>query len=708
MAGIDSDLIRGHIDTIILKSLYDGDKYGLEIIQEIEEKSNGSYELKQPTLYSCLKRLEGQGLISSYWEDSEIGGKRHYYTLTDLGKETYKNNQEEWLRSREIIDGLIYNNTKEESADDSNNESNLTTTAETPIIDQEEPTETNVIEHNNETFEANNTYNEDFDIENESTHNEFNDYLADNNQTNEFATFEEIENTAFNTFFEANNEVSDESEFDEDDDLETEVVTINTTSNNDNFAQEEPSEELVSLNIDDEVDIEENLTEETHELTTLQIDEDNNEEAYPPVSEVFDVDEPEETLTETTSEYLSFIDAYPVANNLDTVETTEESLQNSANNEEAQEEIADNEIYEEVAETSYDDEIYNPEPEIPEEEQIYVPDTDVDETPTLFAEQVNEEEPAEKDVEQESEIVTPTYINFDNTSFDEVDITKQDYSDEPQEQEETEFTENYFLEIEPDDDKQELSIQETAEIINEQYNNQTLQRASQEEIDSLYRTTENYENLQAGYTDETYKQMLNELESYSSTDASADTKTRQTSALSYSELSKQFEEENIVIRKYEKQIKESNETKIYVKTNKIHLIKNWITFGITAFALLLTFLIMNAFKESYTYSFAFWQFAVAFGVAILIPLYSTIKYAINPYKKVVAKYAPRLNILISALITIQFILIIYCVNLQLGFYSFSQENYNHLLWILPLILSFIPFIQSLIYYPLYNSKNYHT
>ena len=37
--GIDSDLIRGHIDTIILKILFDGDKYGYEICKDVEEKS---------------------------------------------------------------------------------------------------------------------------------------------------------------------------------------------------------------------------------------------------------------------------------------------------------------------------------------------------------------------------------------------------------------------------------------------------------------------------------------------------------------------------------------------------------------------------------------------------------------------------------------------------------------------------------------------
>ena len=108
MSGIDSDLIRGHIDTIILKTLFDGDKYGYEILDEVSKKSGGAYELKQPTLYSCLKRLENQGLISSYWVDSEIGGKRHYYCLTDLGKENFIENQKDWLRSRQIIDNLIW------------------------------------------------------------------------------------------------------------------------------------------------------------------------------------------------------------------------------------------------------------------------------------------------------------------------------------------------------------------------------------------------------------------------------------------------------------------------------------------------------------------------------------------------------------------------------------------------------------------------
>ena len=38
---IDSDLIRGHVDTIILRTLAKEDKYGYEIIDDIQKKSNG-------------------------------------------------------------------------------------------------------------------------------------------------------------------------------------------------------------------------------------------------------------------------------------------------------------------------------------------------------------------------------------------------------------------------------------------------------------------------------------------------------------------------------------------------------------------------------------------------------------------------------------------------------------------------------------------
>ncbi|MBE5757322.1 MAG: PadR family transcriptional regulator [Clostridiales bacterium] len=91
---------RGSVNTIILKSLVGGDKYGYEIIKDVEKYSDGAIKLKQPSLYSSLSRFEEKGIVSSYWGDSDIGGRRHYYHLTENG---YKYYQREVLKIKDEI-----------------------------------------------------------------------------------------------------------------------------------------------------------------------------------------------------------------------------------------------------------------------------------------------------------------------------------------------------------------------------------------------------------------------------------------------------------------------------------------------------------------------------------------------------------------------------------------------------------------------------
>ncbi|MFA6859827.1 MAG: PadR family transcriptional regulator [Clostridia bacterium] len=82
-----NEIPRGQLPMIVLSTLVSGDKYGLEIISGVEEKTNGALIIKQPSLYSALKRMEENSLITSYWQNSTIGGRRHYYAITDSGKE---------------------------------------------------------------------------------------------------------------------------------------------------------------------------------------------------------------------------------------------------------------------------------------------------------------------------------------------------------------------------------------------------------------------------------------------------------------------------------------------------------------------------------------------------------------------------------------------------------------------------------------------
>ena len=78
---IESDIIRGHIDAVVLHFLKDNDSYGYELSKLITDKTNGEYEINGQTLYSAIRRLESKKLIEGYWGDESQGGRRKYYRI---------------------------------------------------------------------------------------------------------------------------------------------------------------------------------------------------------------------------------------------------------------------------------------------------------------------------------------------------------------------------------------------------------------------------------------------------------------------------------------------------------------------------------------------------------------------------------------------------------------------------------------------------
>lgn len=135
------EIPRGQLSNIILSTLLDTDKYGYEIIDTIKEKTNGNVIIKQPSLYSSLRRMEEQGLISSYWRDSEIGGRRHYYSITDYGKKY----AEKWQTDLSVFSTTDYN--KNIKANENiNQETNQQNISQGTILQQENLFKNKIVE----------------------------------------------------------------------------------------------------------------------------------------------------------------------------------------------------------------------------------------------------------------------------------------------------------------------------------------------------------------------------------------------------------------------------------------------------------------------------------------------------------------------------------------------------------------------------------
>ncbi|MDR1470504.1 MAG: PadR family transcriptional regulator [Spirochaetaceae bacterium] len=102
-ARLSADLLRGHTDTIVLGILSAGDAYGFEIYNAILERTGGEYELKETTLYSSYKRLEGAGCVEAYWGDETQGARRRYYRITEKGRGVLRQN----LLNRRFTDRIL-------------------------------------------------------------------------------------------------------------------------------------------------------------------------------------------------------------------------------------------------------------------------------------------------------------------------------------------------------------------------------------------------------------------------------------------------------------------------------------------------------------------------------------------------------------------------------------------------------------------------
>lgn len=83
---MNSKLLRGSLDTIILKLLSENDKmYGYEITQKVKNITAGELKITEGALYPSLHRLEGKGVLSV--TTAKVGNRvRKYYSLTEQGK----------------------------------------------------------------------------------------------------------------------------------------------------------------------------------------------------------------------------------------------------------------------------------------------------------------------------------------------------------------------------------------------------------------------------------------------------------------------------------------------------------------------------------------------------------------------------------------------------------------------------------------------
>lgn len=101
-----SEMLKGTLDMMILRTLVGGDAHGHTIAKVIEHTSEDLLEVEQGSLYPALHRLEDRKWVSSYWGASENNRKAKFYRLTAVGRKQLVLETSRWRQMTRAI-GLV-------------------------------------------------------------------------------------------------------------------------------------------------------------------------------------------------------------------------------------------------------------------------------------------------------------------------------------------------------------------------------------------------------------------------------------------------------------------------------------------------------------------------------------------------------------------------------------------------------------------------
>jgi len=98
MTGKIDQMRKGTTTVAILKLLADVGEplHGYEIIRQLEDRSQGSFQFKEGLIYPTLHRMQKEGLLTSRWLGEPGTRRRKIYTVTEKGRRQLESELRQW------------------------------------------------------------------------------------------------------------------------------------------------------------------------------------------------------------------------------------------------------------------------------------------------------------------------------------------------------------------------------------------------------------------------------------------------------------------------------------------------------------------------------------------------------------------------------------------------------------------------------------
>jgi PadR family transcriptional regulator PadR len=100
---VNTQYKKGVLELCVLSLLKKRDRYGYEISEHLSKR----IDIADGTVYPILRKLKNDGLLTTYLQEESGGPPRKYYSLTDLGRESYKKDRSEYLKFVRTVESIL-------------------------------------------------------------------------------------------------------------------------------------------------------------------------------------------------------------------------------------------------------------------------------------------------------------------------------------------------------------------------------------------------------------------------------------------------------------------------------------------------------------------------------------------------------------------------------------------------------------------------
>ncbi|HKO14608.1 MAG TPA: PadR family transcriptional regulator [Gemmatimonadaceae bacterium] len=102
-----TDVLRGTLDLLILKTLTLEPMHGWGISARIQQFSRGVLDVNQGSLYPALQRLEQKGWVASEWRTTENNRRAKYYRLSTAGRRAVGAETASWRQYVQAVELIL-------------------------------------------------------------------------------------------------------------------------------------------------------------------------------------------------------------------------------------------------------------------------------------------------------------------------------------------------------------------------------------------------------------------------------------------------------------------------------------------------------------------------------------------------------------------------------------------------------------------------